>query len=1137
MESKKINQLATEMSPAATDLTIVGDPITGVSKKITLEQIASLFAGSVSFYANLAAFPVTGSIDTIYCAKDTNKLYLWSGSAYVQTFPSQALLDTYQLRSEKGASNGYASLDSLGKVPISQLPSSLMEYKGMWSAATNTPTLANGTGDTGDVYICNAAGSVNFGAGAITFAVGDYVIYSGSIWQRSSGAVGTVTSVAITESGDSLNITGSPITTSGTINIGFNGTNLQYVNGAGNLTTFPDLNDYVTLAGTQTITGAKTFSGYTTFTSTVDITSGLTFSNSGFTLVLQPPTLSVNRTVTFADITGTIAMLEGTQTFSGSKTFTGSATFNSSLGNSITLNYGAALTKGNSPSSTSGVLSNIYAAAGNNNLVIADNANTSKLQFQAASSYVYTFPAATGTLALTSDIPILTGYVPYTGATANVDLGTFNLTADVITGATGSFASSGGSDTFAINHSSGAGIALNITKGGNGEGLYINKTSGSGNAATIIGTLNATTLVKSGGTSSQFLKADGTVDSTAYQSALTLTTTGTSGAATLVGATLNIPNYGSALSGYLPLTGGTLTNTASSKLTIAGGTTQNGITFYAAGSADQFYLFSGNYGSNSGFGIFDADANSMRLFINNSGNAILGSDTPTNHKLTVYSATEAAQIRVAGNAPSVVFTDTVTDPATYVSYFGMATATNNFISGSVAGDYIFHSYSGGNILFGISNSLKLKIASTGNVLIGTPTDSGYKLDVNGTGRFSSSVTAKSYTLNGTNGNSGQIIQQGDLLGSAATNLLFQSSTGNSIGFLTNGGTTFNMFINTSGNVGIGTSSPISPANSYRYLHIEGGNSTSGGVLYLSTSGAGNSSQIYADTSGLNINTNTSLPIIFNPAGTERMRITSGGNVGIGTSSPLQTATNRTVLTVNGISSSVINLGVSNAVSGYIYSDATTSGFYSSATLYLDAAGANAMIFNTNGSERMRIRNDGIVMIGTTTYNSALKGVLINPDGNAWFTVNNNTTSSAPIELNRLNGDGRLLNFMKDTVNVGYISTNTYSLPSDLNFKKNINTLELGLNLVTKLRAVSYNHKIDDDDAALSTGFIAQELEQSLIELGVNKNEYYILQHKPNKDETQSQYWLDYTKMIPILANAIKEQQAQIEELKQLIAAK
>jgi len=239
MIGKKINQLATELAPANTDLTIIGDPISGVSKKITLAQLGAIFGGSASFYDNLASFPATGDIDVIYCAKDTQKLYLWSGTAYVQTFPSQALLDTYQLRSEKGNANGYASLDSAGKVPISQLPNSIMEYKGTWSAATNTPTLANGTGDTGDVYLCNAAGTVNFGAGPITFAVGDYVVYSGSIYQRSSGAVGTVTSVGLSITGDAVGVTGSPVTTSGTLALAFAGTSAQYVNGAGNLITFP----------------------------------------------------------------------------------------------------------------------------------------------------------------------------------------------------------------------------------------------------------------------------------------------------------------------------------------------------------------------------------------------------------------------------------------------------------------------------------------------------------------------------------------------------------------------------------------------------------------------------------------------------------------------------------------------------------------------------------------------------------------------------------------------------------------------------------------------------------------------------------------------------------------------------------
>ena len=96
-------------------------------------------------------------------------------------------------------------------------------------------------------------------------------------------------------------------------------------------------------------------------------------------------------------------------------------------------------------------------------------------------------------------------FVPYTGATANVDLGTFHLDA-----AKGTFTHNGSTDTLTANHASGSGIGLLITKGGNNEGLKVNKTSGTGNAATIIGTLEANTIVKTGGLSTQFLMADGT---------------------------------------------------------------------------------------------------------------------------------------------------------------------------------------------------------------------------------------------------------------------------------------------------------------------------------------------------------------------------------------------------------------------------------------------------------------------------------------------------------------------------------------------------------------------------------------------------------------------------------------------------
>jgi hypothetical protein len=49
------------------------------------------------------------------------------------------------------------------------------------------------------------------------------------------------------------------------------------------------------------------------------------------------------------------------------------------------------------------------------------------------------------------------------------------------------FANSGSDNTVNIDHTSGAGIGLTITKGGNGEGLIVNKTSGTGNAVTVSG--------------------------------------------------------------------------------------------------------------------------------------------------------------------------------------------------------------------------------------------------------------------------------------------------------------------------------------------------------------------------------------------------------------------------------------------------------------------------------------------------------------------------------------------------------------------------------------------------------------------------------------------------------------------------
>ncbi len=90
--------------------------------------------------------------------------------------------------------NQLLQLDAGGKVAYANLPAALMIYKGVWDASSNTPTLADGTGVNGWVYRVHPGGTVNFGSGNITFNSGDYVIYNGSVWQKSGGG-DAVTSV------------------------------------------------------------------------------------------------------------------------------------------------------------------------------------------------------------------------------------------------------------------------------------------------------------------------------------------------------------------------------------------------------------------------------------------------------------------------------------------------------------------------------------------------------------------------------------------------------------------------------------------------------------------------------------------------------------------------------------------------------------------------------------------------------------------------------------------------------------------------------------------------------------------------------------------------------------------------------
>lgn len=106
----------------------------------------------------------------------------------------QTQLNARELSANKGVAGGYASLDGGGKVPLSQLPSAIMTYEGTWNASTNSPTLADGVGDIGMTYRVSVSGTQDLGSGPISFTAGDYVIYNGTVWEKSDGT-DAVTSV------------------------------------------------------------------------------------------------------------------------------------------------------------------------------------------------------------------------------------------------------------------------------------------------------------------------------------------------------------------------------------------------------------------------------------------------------------------------------------------------------------------------------------------------------------------------------------------------------------------------------------------------------------------------------------------------------------------------------------------------------------------------------------------------------------------------------------------------------------------------------------------------------------------------------------------------------------------------------
>jgi hypothetical protein len=507
--------------------------------------------------------------------------------------------------------------------------------------------------------------------------------------------------------------------------------------------------------------------------------------------------------------------------------------------------------------------------------------------------------------------------------------------------------------------------------------------------------------------------------------------------------------------------------------------------------------------------------------IDSSGNVGIGTDSPNSNLSVLKNQTSDTAIEVS-NVGSVSATTTASfllseTPGTPKGWF------RRYRDGTARTSI---GYDGSFIIESTAGTERMRIDSSGNVGIGTDAPSS-KLDIQ-QGTAGNIISAEfdntDYTAN--NRNAIKIRQATSAGSSFSTFLGTDKDTGNV--FLSNDSITADHFvINTSGQVGIGTTSPDEKLEVYQ------------GNIKLGTDTNTTSKLIFERTAAIRaeLYVGSSNQLQFDLAGSERMRIGSTGDIsfrdgsaseafywdadvarlGIGETSPstklhLYEAGSTSIYSRIQNGNNSLYLGLESGGIAQVSSDLSS----------LKILANTYTSFETAGSERMRILSGGDVSFAMQDFSSSpsntvygLRLVTGTTGKSYWKSAVNADTTHYHYEFLNTNGS------------VGNISTSAsataYNTSSDYRLKENVVPMEGALDKVAQLKPSTFNFIADADTTV--DGFLAHEV-ADVVPNAVSGE-------KDAVDEEGNPMYqgIDHSKLVPILVGAIQELKAEIEQLK------